>query len=88
MGHRWWIYQAEASGPIRPSTREVRAPRWVHPDQLQQHAHRTAAYAEGHLSEADFATHPGLAPVWVRFLHELQLVTLDEDTLNLIDTVI
>lgn len=26
VGHRWWIYQAEASGPIRPSTREVRAP--------------------------------------------------------------
>lgn len=88
MGHRWWIYEAQASGPIRPSAREVRAPRWLHPDQLQQHARQTAAYAEGRLNKDEFTAQPGLAPVWVRFLHELQLVTLDEDTLNLIDTVI
>ncbi|GLW26499.1 hypothetical protein Mame01_65410 [Microbispora amethystogenes] len=25
-GHRWWIYQAQATGPLRPSSREVRAP--------------------------------------------------------------
>ncbi|QOV47767.1 NUDIX hydrolase [Streptomyces chromofuscus] len=88
VGHRWWIYQAQASGPIRPSAREVRAPRWIHPDQLQHHARRTVAYAEGHLSKEEFTNQPGLAPVWVRFLHELQLVTLDDDTLNLIDAVI
>jgi hypothetical protein len=88
VGHRWWIYEAQASGPIRPSAREVRAPRWLHPDQLQQHARQTAAYAEGRLNKDEFTAQPGLAPVWVRFLHELQLVTLDEDTLNLIDTVI
>jgi 8-oxo-dGTP pyrophosphatase MutT (NUDIX family) len=88
VGHRWWIYQAEASGPIRPSSREVRAPRWIHPDQLTQQARRTAAYAEGNLSEEEFAAQPGLEPVWVRFLHQLQLVTLDEDTLTRIDTVL
>jgi hypothetical protein len=63
-------------------------PRWIHPDQLQQHAHRTAAYAEGQLSEEEFTAQPGLAPVWVRFLHELQLVTLPDNTLSLIDKVI
>ena len=73
---------------MRPSAREVCAPRWIHPDQLQQHALRTAAYAEGHLSKEEFTVQPGLVPLWVRFLHELQLVTLDEDTLNLIDTLI
>lgn len=88
VGHHWWIYEARAAGLIRPSAREVRGPRWIHPDQLQQHTHRTVAYAESHLSEPEFAAQPGLAPVWVRFLHELQLVTLPDDTLNQIDTVI
>ncbi|MEU6230537.1 NUDIX hydrolase [Streptomyces sp. NPDC047042] len=88
VGHNWWIYQAQASGPIRPSAREVRAPRWIHPDKLQQHAQRTAAYATGRLSEREFTETPGLAPVWVRFLHDLQLVTMPADTLSLIDTVI
>ncbi|QYX76476.1 NUDIX hydrolase [Streptomyces akebiae] len=88
VGHRWWIYQAQVSGPIRPSDREVRDPRWIHPDQLQQHAHRTAAYAEGRISESEFTAKPGLAPVWVRFLHDLQLVTLAPEALDLIDRVI
>lgn len=88
MGHQWWIYRAQTSGPIRPSAQEVRAPRWLHEDQLQQHAHRTAAYAEGQLSEEEFSAKPGLEPVWVRFLHELQLVTLPDDILSLIDKVL
>ncbi|MFD2398901.1 hypothetical protein ACFSVJ_21990 [Prauserella oleivorans] len=63
-------------------------PRWLHQDQLQQYAHRTAAYAEGQLSEEQFTANPGLEPVWVRFLHELQLVTLPDDTLSSIDQVL
>jgi hypothetical protein len=46
------------------------------------------AYAEGGFTEEEFMARPGLAPVWVRFLHELQLVTLDGKTLNLIEAVI
>ncbi|MGP8298123.1 NUDIX hydrolase [Streptomyces inhibens] len=88
VGHRWWIYQAEASGPLRPSAREVRAPRWIYPDQLQRYALRTAAYADGRLSNTEFTKEPGLEPVWVRFLHELQLVTMTGDSLARIDTVI
>jgi 8-oxo-dGTP pyrophosphatase MutT (NUDIX family) len=88
VGHHWRIYEAQASGPIRPSAPEVRAARWVHPDQLQQFAHRTASYAEGQLGEEEFAAQPGMEPVWVRFLHELQFVTLPDDTLRLIDKVI
>lgn len=72
----------------RPSAEEVRAPRWLHPDQLQQHAHRTAAYADGQLSEEQFTAEPGVEPVWVRFLHEFQLVTLPDDTLSLIDKIL
>ncbi|NKQ54564.1 NUDIX hydrolase [Amycolatopsis sp. K13G38] len=88
VGHQWWIYRAQTSGPIRPSAQEVRAPRWLHQDQLQQYAHRTAAYAEGQLSEEQFTAKPGLEPVWVRFLHELQLVRLPDDILSLIDKVL
>ncbi|MGH3620742.1 MAG: NUDIX domain-containing protein [Sciscionella sp.] len=88
VGHHWRIYEAQASGPIRPSAPEVRAARWVHPDELQQFARRTAAYAEGQVSEEEFAAQPGMEPVWVRFLQELQLVALPDDTLRLIDKVI
>lgn len=88
VGHHWSIYRAEAFGEIRPSAKEVRAPRWLLPEQLQQYAHRTAAYAEGRLSEEQFAAEPGLEPVWVRFLHELRLVTLPDDALSLIEKVL
>jgi hypothetical protein len=88
VGHYWSIYRAEVSGQIRPSAQEVRAPRWLDADQLQQHAHRTAAYAEGRLSEEQFTAEPGLEPVWVRFLHGLQLVTLPDDTLSLIEKIL
>ena len=88
VGHYWSVYRAEMSGQIQPSAQEVRAPRWLFPDQLQQHALRTAAYAEGQLSEDQFTAEPGLEPVWVRFLHELELVTLPSDTLSLIEKVL
>ena len=88
VGHHWWIFRAQASGELRPSAREVRAPRWLHPDQLQQYAHRTAAYAAGQLDQEQFTAEPGLEPVWVRFLHELQLVRLPDETLDLIDTIL
>ncbi|WP_405728722.1 NUDIX hydrolase [Streptomyces sp. NBC_00028] len=88
VGHHWWIFKAQASGPLRPSHREVRAPRWIHPTLLQHHALRTAAYAQGHLSGQAFEREPGLAPVWVRFFHDLHLVTLHDDVLDQIDSVI
>lgn len=88
VGHRWWVFEAQATGPLRPSAREVRAPRWIHPGQLQSCALRTAAYAQGHLSEQAFEREPGLVPVWVRFLTDLQLVTLPDDALAQIDTVL
>lgn len=76
------------SGELRPSAGEVRAPRWLHPDQLQQYARRTAAYAAGQLDQEQFTAEPGLEPVWVRFLHELQLVRLPDETLDMIDSIL
>lgn len=88
VGHHWWIFQAEVSGSLRPSRQEVRAPQWIHPDQLQQHALRTAAYAGGHLSREQFEREPGLTPVWCRFLHALELITLPSADLDRIDAVL
>lgn len=88
VGHQWWIFEARVSGPLRPSAREVRTPRWIHPGQLQQYALRTAAYAERHLDGEEFEWEPGLEPVWVRFLHDLQILTLPARALNRIDTVL
>ncbi|MFB9530388.1 NUDIX hydrolase [Nonomuraea roseola] len=31
VGHQWWVYEAQTSGPLRPSAREVRVPRWIRP---------------------------------------------------------
>ncbi|MGW7433259.1 NUDIX domain-containing protein [Streptomyces sp. NPDC054861] len=88
VGHHWWIFTAHVSGSLRPSAREVRAPRWIHLDQLHQYARRTTAYAEGRLSRQEFEQEPGLEPVWVRFLHDLQLLDLPARALDQIDTVL
>lgn len=88
VGHHWWVFQAEVAGSLRPSPREVRAPRWIHPDRLQQHALRTAAYANGFLSSEEFEREPGLEPVWCRFLHDLELITLPSADLDRIEAVL
>ncbi|MFJ8969647.1 MULTISPECIES: NUDIX hydrolase [Streptomyces] len=88
VGHHWWIFQAEVSGSLCPSPREIRAPRWIHPDQLQQHALRTAAYANGAVNHEEFEREPGLEPVWCRFLHDLELVTLSPAALDRIEAVL
>ncbi len=88
IGHQWWIFQAQVSGTLRPSDREVRSPRWIHPDRLQQYALRTVAYAEGHLDREGFEHEPSLEPVWVRFLHDLHLLTVPAGALDRIETVL
>ncbi|WP_326841036.1 hypothetical protein OHB33_00740 [Streptomyces sp. NBC_01558] len=88
VGHHWWIFQAGFSGSLCPSPREIRAPRWIRPAQLQQQARRTAAYANGCLDREEFEHEPGLEPVWCRFLHDLELVTLPSADLDRIKAVL
>lgn len=88
VGHHWWIYEAQVTGSVRPCPRETREPRWTRPDELQRHAQRTAAYAEGQLSRQDFERKPGLEPVWCRFLHSLELIVLSGADLNRIDAIL
>ncbi|WP_406315327.1 NUDIX hydrolase [Streptosporangium sp. NBC_01639] len=88
VGHQWTIFEAQTFGQLHPSAHEVRAPRWLHPDEVQQYAQRTAAFAAGQVTAAEFEARPGLEPVWVRFLHDLQLVTMPGEALDQIDEVI
>ncbi|MFJ9871001.1 hypothetical protein [Streptomyces sp. NPDC101165] len=64
------------------------APVAGHVDQLQEHALRTASYADGHLSREEFEREPGLEPVWCRFLHDLELITLSSVALDRIDAIL
>ncbi|MFC5188047.1 NUDIX hydrolase [Actinomadura harenae] len=88
VGHHWSLFQAEVSGTLAPCAREVRAPRWSSPDQLQRHALRTAAHAAGHLNRQQFQQRPGLEPVWCRFLRTLGLITLPSTVLDRIEEIL
>jgi hypothetical protein len=46
------------------------------------------SHVAGRFDEEELTAQPGIEPVWVRFLHELHLVTRPDDTLNLIDKII
>ncbi|EGE39592.1 NUDIX domain-containing protein [Streptomyces griseus] len=78
VGHQWSVFDAEASGDLRPSARETRSPRWMTTDTLQQAAQRTAAYAAGELRREDWEQTPGLEPVWCGLLSTLGLIRLEQ----------
>lgn len=73
-GHSWKIYLAEVTGELAPSQRETRNARWLTTAELQELAGRTAAYAAGGMSAAQFAAAPGIEPVWVRWLADAQVI--------------
>lgn len=86
-GHRWKIYQAEVSGELNPSPRETRNARWLTLREIQRLADRTAVYAHGRISAGDFAAAPGIEPVWVAFLADLHLITMNPGELEDIEHV-
>lgn len=77
-GHQWQVFQAQVSGELDPSTREVSNVRWLDCGELQQAADRAAAYAAGNVSEPQWRAQPGLEPVWAWWLTEIGLVHLDK----------
>lgn len=86
-GHQWRIYQAEVSGQLNPSPRETRNTRWLTLREIQRLADRTAAHAHGRISAGEFAAAPGIEPVWVAFLADLHLITMDPGDLEAIERV-
>ncbi len=88
IGHEWKIYHAKATGNLAPSTRETRNVRWVTAGDMRALADRTIAYAQGDLTDADFAQAPGLEPVWVRWFCELRVITATQEELALIESLV
>lgn len=84
-GHEWRVYHATVTGTLNPSKRETRNARWLTGEELYHLALRTATYAHGGISPAEFNRNPGLEPVWVRWFHDLNIVTLNDDDLAAID---
>jgi 8-oxo-dGTP pyrophosphatase MutT (NUDIX family) len=85
VGHQWTIFHAVVSGNLDPSERETRNARWIPRDDLQALADRTSAYARGGLSDEKFAEHPGIEPVWVHWLWEEGVISLQPGELARID---
>lgn len=73
-GHAWAVYLAQTRGQVRPSARETRSARWLDSGLLQVLADRTAAYAYGRLTSAEFAADPGIEPVWVQWLADAGII--------------
>jgi 8-oxo-dGTP pyrophosphatase MutT (NUDIX family) len=70
-GHMWRIYRADVTGEVVLKSDEAANAGWYIPGEVQLLADRTVAHAYGRLSAAEFATHPGLEPVWVSWLADL-----------------
>jgi 8-oxo-dGTP pyrophosphatase MutT (NUDIX family) len=77
-GHHWTIYRATVTGDLTPSERETRNARWLTTAELQDLTDRTAAYARGELTDAEFIARPGVEPVWAWWLNVLGIVGVDE----------
>jgi 8-oxo-dGTP pyrophosphatase MutT (NUDIX family) len=85
VGHAWAVYAATVTGELAPSARETKNVRWIPGAHLQGLADRTVAYAHGHLSDADFATGPGIEPVWVQWLVDLEVISVILEDLERVD---
>lgn len=73
-GHQWMVYTASVEGELSPSAREVKKARWLSRPEVQLLANRTVMYARGRICEAEFEDCPGIEPVWVGFLAQLDVI--------------
>lgn len=85
-GHRWTVYRAEVTGDVIPCPDEAKDVRWCSTSEIWALAWRTAMYARGRMTRAEFDADPGIEPVWVAFLAQIigipdYYVTADDLTL-------
>ncbi|WP_326549984.1 NUDIX hydrolase [Micromonospora sp. NBC_01813] len=84
VGHYWTIFQATVTGKVQPNLTEAIDARWYTERELQNLTDRTIAYAKGFLSNKEFATEPGLQPVWVTFLKKIGRIRVSQADLTLV----
>lgn len=85
VGHDWRVYAATTAGELAPSTWETRNCRWLSPEQIAWASARTVAYANGRITDADFAARPGIEPVWLDWLVRAGAVQVDPAALTAVD---
>jgi ADP-ribose pyrophosphatase YjhB (NUDIX family) len=78
LGHEWQVFRATVTGTLVPSVRETRNVRWLTVGEMQALAERTVSYAYAEMSDAEFARAPGIEPVWVGCLADLDLVSVSD----------
>lgn len=83
-GHAWEVYTATVSGTLDPSQREARTARWLSQPEVQLLANRTLLHAQGRIDTEDYRDSPGIEPVWVGFLADLDLVRMSLEDLGLV----
>jgi ADP-ribose pyrophosphatase YjhB (NUDIX family) len=90
-GHHWEVYIAYLGTSVpelKPSEREVRQARWLSRAQVQLLANRTLLYAEGRVGDSDWRESPGIEPVWVGFLADLDVIRMPAGKLELIAALV
>jgi 8-oxo-dGTP pyrophosphatase MutT (NUDIX family) len=88
LGHWWWLFEVRAEGELAPSWRETRDAAWRSPSELQQLAERTIAFARGRVGVGEFATDPGVEPVWVRWFDLAGVVAVTADDLAVVEQLL
>ena len=81
-GHQWQVYTAIAYRTPDPPRRRAR---WLDAAEIGQLARRTAEYAHGRVTDAQFFARPGIQSAWVTFLAGLGIITLAGPDLAAID---
>jgi len=80
-GHSWHLFHAEVAEVGANQAPGLAQPYGLRPytdEQLQELAARTTRYAADQLTDTEFAASPGIAPVWIEWLIEADLIKLDE----------
>ena len=86
-GHQWEVYVAYAGlrvPELRPSEREVKLARWLSAPEVQLLANRTLLHVQGRVDDEDWRSAPGIEPVWVLFLAELDVIRMSLENLGLV----
>lgn len=86
-GHKWELFEATVTGELAASPREVRRVGWWELGGLQYLAERTADYAAGLHTPAEYFARPGLEPVWCHWMHELGYIRLPGADLDAIEAL-
>lgn len=70
--HVWWVFElTNVEDKLQPSPDETQGASWYTPDELEHLAQRTRDYEAGSVSSLEWATAPGLEPVWLDLLEQL-----------------